>query len=380
VRVLVSGGGTAGHVYPALTVAALVAADEHDDVAFVGAPGSLEERLAGEANIRFVPVKASGWDRARPLSLVVGVLTSLGSLVRCLALLRRERTDVVVGFGGYVSLPLGLAAAVSGVPLVLHEQNSVPGLANRVLSRWATAVCVTYAESVAHLRHRKRAVVTGDPVRESVLSADADAGRRAFGVAADETLLLVFGGSRGARHLNSSIIDLYSNLSVVKGLRIVQIAGPTEVETVREALEAVAGETVPKWWTVTDYVEGMGDLMAAADLVVCRAGATTLAEVSVLGKPSVLVPYPFATDDHQTHNAVPFTNVGGAVVVRDADLDAPSFVETLLPLLQDRDRRQAMASAAARLGRPGAAGAVLEAVTEASGGSPWHHSVHEGKA
>jgi len=365
VRVLVSGGGTAGHVYPALTVAALVSTDARDRVAYVGAPDSLEQRLAGEQGIEFVAVPATGWDRARPLTLVSGLLTAIASTVRCIRLLRHDRTDVVVGFGGYVSVPLSLAAVVRRVPLVLHEQNSVPGVANRVLARFARTVCVTYEDSVARLPHPDRAVVTGDPVRESVRNADRDAGRIAFGVAPDETLLLVFGGSRGARHLNSAVVGLRDRLQEIEGLRVVQIAGPAEAATVRAALETHA-DGAPAWWQVLEYVSEMGDLLAASDLVVCRAGATTLAELSVLGKASVLVPYPYATDDHQTLNAGPFVRAGASVVVADCDLDASGFGEALLALLVDRAARLAMESAALSLGRPDAARALVEAMTAAA--------------
>jgi UDP-N-acetylglucosamine--N-acetylmuramyl-(pentapeptide) pyrophosphoryl-undecaprenol N-acetylglucosamine transferase len=348
-----------------LTVAGLVAADEHSSVALVGAPRSLEERLATEVGFRFLAVRCSGWDRARPWTLVTAVATAVSSLARCIRLLHRERTDVVVGFGGYVSVPLGMAAIVSRVPLVLHEQNSVPGLANRVLARYAAAVCVTYDESVRHLHRGDRAVVTGNPVRASVLTANRARGREAFGIGADEVLLLVFGGSRGARHLNSAVVDLYERLSDVKGLRVVQIAGPTEVETVRARLAEVAGGDVP-WWSVLDYVDGMGDLLAASDLAVCRAGATTLAEVSALGRPSLLVPYPYATDDHQTHNAEPFTRAGAAEAMADCDLDSPRFSEVLLGLLADPAKREAMSRAAIGLGRPHAAEAVMSAVRGAA--------------
>jgi UDP-N-acetylglucosamine--N-acetylmuramyl-(pentapeptide) pyrophosphoryl-undecaprenol N-acetylglucosamine transferase len=348
-----------------LTVAALVSADARDQVAYVGAPGSLEQRLAGDQGVEFVAVRASGWDRSRPLTFVTGVATAVGSTLRCVRLLRRDRTDVVVGFGGYVSVPLSLAAVLRRVPLVLHEQNSVPGVANRFLARFARTVCVTYADSVAFLPLPERAVVTGDPVRESVLRADREAGRAAFGIGGGETLLLVFGGSRGARHVNSAVVALRERLAGVGGLRVVHIAGPTEAATVREALESGGG--IPDWWRVLEYVEGMGNLLAAADLVVCRAGATTLAEVSALGKASLLVPYPYATDDHQTLNAGPFERAGAAVVVADADLNGPGFGEALLALLADPTARTAMEAAAASLGRPDAASAVVRAVTEAGG-------------
>lgn len=321
-------------------------------------------RLAEEAGVEFVAVPVSGWDRARPLTLVTGVATAVASTFRCLRLLRREAADVVVGFGGYVSVPLSLAAVLRGVPLVLHEQNSVPGVANRFLARFARTVCVTYEQSISLLPRPERAVVTGDPVREALLSADRERGRAAFGMSPSSRLLVVFGGSRGARHLNSALVDLRVRLSEVVDLRIVQIAGPSEAPAVRAALGASPGGT-PPWWQVLDYVAEMGDLLAAADLVVCRAGATTLAELSVLGKASVLVPYPFATDDHQTLNAEPFVRAGAAVVIADSQLDSSTFGDTITTLIDDSGARAIMASAAASLGRRNAASDVVDAVRAA---------------
>jgi UDP-N-acetylglucosamine--N-acetylmuramyl-(pentapeptide) pyrophosphoryl-undecaprenol N-acetylglucosamine transferase len=358
-RALVSGGGTAGHICPALAVAQVLAGGGQDQVAFVGAPDSLEERLAAQAGLGFIPVRVSGWDRARPLSLVTGTFSTLASLGRCLRLLRRERIDVVIGFGGYVSLPLGLAAGLSGVPLVIHEQNSVPGVANRMLGRWARRICLTYGSSAGSFGDSARTIVTGDPVREGVLAADGARGRAAFGMGPDDVVLLVFGGSRGARHLNEAVINLYSRLRDVGNLRVVQIAGPKEATTVRAGLARIAGE-VPAWWAVEEYVDGMGDLIAAADLVVCRSGATTLAELSAIGRAAVLIPYPYATDDHQTRNAEPFVAVGAAVAIPDAGLTS---------LLADAARRAIMAGAALTLGRPDAARAVADAARSVARGT-----------
>jgi UDP-N-acetylglucosamine--N-acetylmuramyl-(pentapeptide) pyrophosphoryl-undecaprenol N-acetylglucosamine transferase len=360
-RALVSGGGTAGHIYPALAVARALAATGHDTVAFVGAPDSLEERLAAQAGLEFIPVRVSGWDRARPLSFAKGSATTLRSLGRCVRLLHRERIDVVIGFGG-------LAAAIAHVPLVIHEQNSVPGLANRTLARLARRVCLTYESSLSLLPARGTAIVTGNPVRESVLGASAARGRIAFRVGTDEVLLLVFGGSRGARHLNEVVINLYPRLMQVSGLRVVQIAGPKEAADVRDALGRLAGG-VPAWWLVEEYVDNMGDLMAAADLVVCRSGATTLAELSAIGRASVLVPYPYATDDHQTRNAAPFAEAGASEVIADAALDRADFERMVVSLLEDPGRRAIMADAARTLGRPDAAEAVASAARAAAGGT-----------
>jgi UDP-N-acetylglucosamine--N-acetylmuramyl-(pentapeptide) pyrophosphoryl-undecaprenol N-acetylglucosamine transferase len=365
VRVLVSGGGTAGHVYPSLTVAEHLRDEEHCDVAYVGTPDSLEERLAGEAGILFHAVPAKGFDRAAPLSLVSAAATTLLSLPRCLALLRRSRPEVVIGFGGYVSLPLGLAAALAGIPLVLHEQNAVPGLANKLLSRWARTVCVTYAASVEHLVYPSRAFVTGNPVRAAVASADRSAGRKALKLRKTDLVLLVFGGSRGARHLNTAILDLYKRLSDIPKIRVIHVAGPAEIDSVRESLKALAPKA-DGLWRAFDYIDGMGDALAAADLVVCRAGATTLAELASVGRPSVLVPYPYATDGHQALNATALVAAGAASTVSDAALDSAEFGDEIVRLLTRADVRESMAMAASSLARPMAAHAVAEAAIEAA--------------
>jgi UDP-N-acetylglucosamine--N-acetylmuramyl-(pentapeptide) pyrophosphoryl-undecaprenol N-acetylglucosamine transferase len=237
-----------------LTVAALLASDEHNAVAFVGTPDGLEARLVPEAGFEFHGLPAKGYDRAKPSTFVTSSLTILGSFFRAFGVLRRYKPDVVIGFGGYVSLPLGAAAAFAGVPLVLHEQNSVPGLANRVLSRWAQAVCVTYPDSIGYLPFPQRAVVTGDPVRAEIHRADREAGRRAFKLRKKDVVLLVFGGSRGARHLNTAMLNLYTRLKDVKDLVVLHVAGPTEVEQVRASLKQAAGGQEPPWYRVLDYI------------------------------------------------------------------------------------------------------------------------------
>jgi UDP-N-acetylglucosamine--N-acetylmuramyl-(pentapeptide) pyrophosphoryl-undecaprenol N-acetylglucosamine transferase len=364
----VTGGGTAGHIYPALTVAAQLAA-ERDEVSFVGTPDGLEARLVPEAGVRFHALAARGFDRARPLSAVTATMTTLASAVRAWRLLGRERPDVVIGFGAYVSLPVGLAAVTRGIPLVLHEQNSVPGLANRVLSRWARAVGVTYEESAARFSHPERVTHTGNPVRADVADSTRHSGRERLGLAEDETVLLVFGGSRGARHLNQVLVELRDRLMDIDGLRVLQVAGPSEAASVRDALEAAGGDAAGRW-RVYDYLSEMGQAIAAADLVVSRAGATTIAELTALGAPALVVPYPYATDDHQTGNAATLVDRGAAVLVADADLDSPAFSDALLGLLSDSGRRATMAAASRALGRPDAAERVVALARRIAGATP----------
>jgi UDP-N-acetylglucosamine--N-acetylmuramyl-(pentapeptide) pyrophosphoryl-undecaprenol N-acetylglucosamine transferase len=356
-KVLLSGGGTAGHIYPALTVAARFAA-EHDDILFVGTPDGLEARLVPEAGIEFVGLKAAGYDRARPSTLVTSSAVIAASTFRALRLLRTVRPDVVVGFGGYVSIPVGFAARLTRTPLVLHEQNSVPGMANTTLSRWAEAVGVTYPESAERLAHPARAEVTGNPVRPAVLASTRTDGRLRFGLPADATVLLVFGGSRGARHLNTAVVALSRRLLAIPGLHVVHVAGRAEYGAVAAALEAAGGDGAGRWH-VLDYVDDMGLALAAADLVVARAGATSIAEITALGLPAVLVPYPYATDDHQTKNARACVDSGAAVLIADAELDEERFGDELAALLGDPGRRATMAAASRALGRPDAAERVV---------------------
>ncbi|MDO8848544.1 MAG: undecaprenyldiphospho-muramoylpentapeptide beta-N-acetylglucosaminyltransferase [Coriobacteriia bacterium] len=348
-RVLLSGGGTAGHIYPALTVAGRLVADGHE-VLFVGTPDGLESRLVPEAGIEFVGVPAKGFDRGNPLTIISStalIATSIGSAARAI---RTFGPDVVLGVGGYVSLPVGLAAVLKRVPLVLHEQNSVPGLANRVLSRWARAVGVTYEESLQHLAHPERGVVTGNPVREAVLGADRLRGRAAFDLDAEATVLLVFGGSRGARHINDTFVGLAPQLMGEPSLQVLHSAGRIEAASVASRVADALGRDQRRY-RVVDYIDAMGDAIAAADVVISRAGATSIAEITAIGRAAVLVPYPYATDDHQTLNARAVAEAGGAELVPDDELGSERFREVVLGIVQDAGRRSAMAAASAALGR-----------------------------
>jgi len=336
---------------------------ERDEVTFVGTPQSIESRLVPEAGVAFRALKASGFDRARPWTLVTSSIGIAASAVRAWLWLGRERPDVVIGFGGYVSVPVGLAAVVRRVPLVLHEQNSVPGLANRVLSRWARAVAVTYEESVEALAHPATAVLTGNPVRSEVLKATRARGRDSLGVDDDALMLLVFGGSRGARHINSAVVALLNRLRAVPRLHVVLVAGPAEAAAVRSAVtERPTAEQ--GMVTVFDYVDDMGSAIAAADVVIARAGATSIAELTALGAACILVPYPYATDDHQTTNASAMVAHGAAVLVPDSELDGERLGDELLGLLGDPARRATMSAASRALGRPDAGRRVASLARE----------------
>lgn len=336
---------------------------EHDEVTFVGTPSGLEARLVPSAGVAFRALDASGFDRSRRWTAITGSARILGSAISAWRWMGAERPDVVIGFGAFVSVPVGLAAVWRGIPLVLHEQNSVPGLANRILSRWAKAVGVTYAESVPYLAKPERASITGNPVRQAVLDSSRVEGRAYLGLDDDDLVLLVFGGSRGARHINTAMVALAPRLLERAALRVVHVTGSAEADSVRAAL-AEKGVSTERW-QVLEYLDDMGAALAGCDLAVARAGATSIAEMTALGVPAVLVPYPYATDDHQTGNARTLVDNGAAVLIADAELDSQRFGDELEALLGDGKRRANMAAASKRLARTDATQRVIDMARDA---------------
>jgi UDP-N-acetylglucosamine--N-acetylmuramyl-(pentapeptide) pyrophosphoryl-undecaprenol N-acetylglucosamine transferase len=361
--ILLAGGGTAGHVFPAIAVArALTRLAEDVTPVFVGVEDRLEARLVPEAGFELVTIDAASIPR-RPSPALLRVPGALRRGVRsCRELIVARRAVAAVSFGGYVSFPLNRAAYREQLPMVIHEQNSVPGLTNRVAARWADRIAVTFPGSVPRFRYQERCVVTGDPVRADVLELDRDSRRReareSLGLDPERATLLVFGGSQGARSINRAVADAHGRWKG-RDLQILHATGRAGLEAAERAMEKARNDH-PDGPTVrtVGFLEDMAAAYAAADVVVCRAGATSIAELTVLGIPSVLVPYPHATADHQRENAAALQRVGGGVVIEDDELDGSSLVAAVAPLLDDPAAAVAMARAARAFGRPDAADAV----------------------
>ena len=367
-RVLVAGGGTAGHVFPAIAVAHELQRQSPDvEPVFVGVEDRLEARLVPAAGFRIHYVRAAAIPR-RPSPRMLRVpLTLRHGVRRCVRIIREEGAAGVVSFGGYVSFPLDRAAARTGTPLVIHEQNSVPGLTNRIAGRWASRVAVTFPGSADRFARPERCVVTGNPVREDLLGLDREARRRpareGFGLDPDTPTVLVFGGSQGARSLNRAVVDAHHLLADTR-LQILHVAGKSGYPSAAAAWERARSTRPTPQVRVTEFIENMVDAYAAADVVVCRAGATSIAELTVLGIPAVLVPYPHATADHQTANARALERAGGAAVVDDHDLDGARLAAAVRPFLEDMSLAAAASRASRAFGRPDAAANVARLVLE----------------
>ena len=361
--IVLSGGGTAGHINPALALAEVLQ-ERGCEVRYAGTPKGVEARLVPQAGIPFEAFEASGFDRAHLSTLPKGVVTIQKSTGKAKKWFDEIHPDAVVGFGGYVCIPVARAAEQRGIPVVVHEQNSVMGMANKYLARRAQAVCLTYEHAAEALSDKSRVVITGNPVRKSVFDATREEGREAFGIPQDARMLLVTGGSRGARHLNQAVCSLKQQLLSYEDLHIVHVTGPKELDTVTEEL-ALTPEEAERWQLI-GYTDQMGLAMAATDAIVSRAGATSLAEISARAIPALLVPFPYATEDHQTMNARSCVEAGAAYMVADDAVEGPEFKKLLCELIEDEGLRGRMAAAARAQKTKDAAGLLADVVIKAA--------------
>lgn len=364
-KVVFAGGGTGGHVYPGITVArALLERDPGAKVVFVGTRKGLEADVVPREGFAFFTIEVAGFRRKLSPDVVLTAIRACKGFAQSLAILRRERPDVVVGTGGYVSGPVVVAAWTLGIPTLIHEQNALPGFTTRLLSRIASAVAVTYQESTRYLARKSEIVVTGNPVRKSILTAGRLEGARAIGLDASRPTLLVFGGSQGARAINEAMVAAVPDLLARnRDLQVIHQTGRRDHAWVVAELETRGvdrGKT--SRLVVEPYLYEMHMAMACADLVVSRAGAISIAEITARGLPAVLIPFPGAAEGHQERNARALEAAGAAVVILQSELGGDVLRDTVEALLRDRARLERMSRSSRSLGRPHAADALADMV------------------
>jgi undecaprenyldiphospho-muramoylpentapeptide beta-N-acetylglucosaminyltransferase len=361
---IVAGGGTAGHVLPGLAISRALVARGHPagTVHFVGSERGIEARLVPAAGFPLTLLPGRGLERRLSFANARAVAGIVRGIFRSIALVRRERPAVVVALGGYASVPCGLAAALWRVPIVVAEQNIVPGAANRLVSLFARASAVSFPGTPL-----PRAVVTGNPIRPEMLTIGRDAAtkadaRQVLGIEDGRQVLVVFGGSLGALSINRATLDAARAWRDRGDLAIRHVIGARDWDSLRSALPEPLRAGLQ--YQPVRYEERMDLALAAADLVVCRAGSSTVFELAAAALPSVLVPSPYVTADHQTGNARFLVQAGGAVMVPDAELDGPRLGSEVDALLADPERLAAMGKAAHTLARPDAADRVAALAEE----------------
>ena len=328
------------------------------EVSFLGTRERIEAELVPAADFEIDFFEVSGIDRRNPLRAARAGLEALGAVSAARKTLRRRGADVVMGGGGFVAGPAGVAAILTGTPLVLTEADSHLGLANRLLAGRARRVCLAFPIAG---REGEPYMVTGRPVPRAVLEADRSAARERFGVAGDARCLLVFGGSQGARSINLAAVEAFAERGG-RDFHVVHITGRRDFAEVEQRLAAAPHADR---YTLLPYEPNLGDGLAAADLVLARSGGSIF-EVVAVGRPAILVPFPFATADHQTANAEWMRAGGAATVIADAELNAERLGTEVSAVLADASRLESMAAAARGLAKPDAARRIADEVLEAA--------------
>lgn len=353
-RLLLAGGGTGGHLFPAVAIAErLLAAEPGAATLFVGTAKGIEAEVLPKLGLSLKTIDIAGFVGKRLGAKLALVPKLLRSIRQSLRILDDFRPDVVLGVGGYASAPVLVAAKQRGVPFVIHEQNAYPGLTNRLLGRWAARNCLTFAEAAKHFPAGSTEL-TGNPVRVGMHACPP--------LAEGDPRLLVFGGSRGARAINDALLAALPHLEKWHGrLRIRHQTGRDDIGRVADGYRRAGWSEAE----VLPFIDDMAGAYADAHLVVCRAGATTIAELTVVGRPALMIPFPFAAGDHQSANARAMAEKGAALHLPQSELTGERLAILLDGLLGDLRRLQEMAGAARSLGRRDAADRVLAACRRA---------------
>ncbi len=367
-KYIISGGGTGGHIFPAVSIAnALREADPNCEILFVGALGRMEMERVPQAGYKIIGLPVKGFDRSRPWKNIRVMIDLIRSMIQARKIVRDFRPDVGIGVGGYASGAAMKVAAKMGVPILLQEQNGFAGVTNKLLKDDAKKICVAY-EGMERFFPKDKIILTGNPVRQNLTSGTKEEAIKYFNEEFDvnftteKKTLLIIGGSLGARTINQSIIAHLNEL-IQSGIQVIWQTGKNYFADCQTALEEYNSKfkIQNSKFICTDFVSQMPLAYALADLVISRAGASSISELCLLGKPSILVPSPNVAEDHQTHNAMALVKKDAAVLVKDADAK-DALIATALPLIKDDKQLESLHKNILKLSLPDSAKHIAQEV------------------
>lgn len=348
-RVLFAGGGTAGHINPAISIADYTAECEKDFTAlFIGTKNGMETKLVPKAGYSLKFIDIEGFDRKHMLKNISVLKKLIKSQRECKKIIKSFKPDCVVCTGGYVSGPVAMAAKKMGVPSLIHEQNVYPGLTVRGAEKYVSYLALSFEETVNHMKHKEKCVVTGNPIRREILKADYAEARKKLGI--EKPFVLIFGGSLGADKINSTVIDILPRIKADNKISLLFGTGDRNYDAVMEAIRE-KNIQLSDDVRVVSYIDNMADCMAGADLVVSRAGAITVSEIAALNKPSILIPSPNVVRNHQEQNAREFENNGAAAVILESELTADSLYDRIMETVLDAESLSSMSKSLEKLAK-----------------------------
>lgn len=357
-KVILSGGGTGGHIFPAVAIANEIKRRVPDaECLFVGAEGRMEMEKVPAAGYKIVGLWISGLQRKLTLSNLSFPFKVLSSLIRAKKILKEFQPDIVIGTGGYASGPMLRAASSKGIPTLIHESNSYPGITNRILAKKVSRICVGY-EGMEKYFPKQKLVYTGNPVRQDIadIGMKRVEGLRTFGYSGEKKIVLVVGGSLGARGINEAVGASLGMLAE-NDIELLWQTGKLYFEKAKQQTASFAAQNI----RATDFITKMDLAYAIADVVISRAGAGAVSELCIIKKPSILVPLPTAAEDHQTQNAMSLVNRDAAILVKDADAKARLVVEAVA-LVKDEARQKQLSENMAKLAMPKATEVIVDEV------------------
>lgn len=359
-RIVLTGGGTGGHIYPALAVAKQCSVEyPESEFLYIGGEKGLEKSLVPKENIPFEAINITGFRRKITTDNIKTVVRFLRGVRTSKKLLRQFNPDVIIGTGGYVCGPVVYAAAKLGIPSLIHEQNAIPGLTNRFLSKYVNTVAVSFEDSEKAFPGVKRVVYTGNPRATTVSEADYKLGLASLGLPEGSKIVLVVGGSGGAKAINDAMIQMSPLLHSLEHIHFVYVTGERYYESTVEQIQSRIGK-LPSNLMVLPYVHNMPEVLACTSLIINRAGASFLAEITALGIPSILIPSPNVTNNHQEKNARQLERAGAAEVILEADIKGEHIFGVIQSIIEDKTKHQLMSDASRSLGKPDSAHLVVK--------------------
>ena len=341
-KIVFAGGGTGGHINPALSIAGYVSQKDEDfEALFIGTKRGLETKLVPKAGYKIEYIDIEGFNRKNLLKNIKVLKKLHDSQKKCEEILREFKPDCVVCTGGYVSGPVAMAAGKLGIPALIHEQNVYPGLTVNASEKYVTYVAVSFEETIRHMKNSPKCICTGNPVRSEIILANKEQARKELGINGDIPLVLIFGGSLGAEKINEAVIDMLKTASTEKKFKLIFGTGDRNFERVMEIVRErniIPDDDIK----ILPYINNMNTVMAAADLAVSRSGAITVSELAVLEKPSILIPSPNVVRNHQEQNARAIESAGGARVLCEDELSGESLYKLIIELISDKKMLNSM--------------------------------------
>lgn len=345
-KIVVSGGGTGGHIYPALALVKTVLSENPDaEVLYIGTERGLESSIVPRNHIPFQTIEITGFKRKLSFENIKTIIRFIKGVNKSKQILQQFKPDIVIGTGGYVCGPVVYAAHQLKIPTIIHEQNSVPGLTNKFLSKFVDRIAISFKEAEEFFP-KEKVVLTGNPRATEVLGHDGIKGKQSVGLSLTKKTVLIFGGSRGARPINEAVLSILKDFAK-RDYQVLYVTGEVHFESVKDEVKRTGN---PDNVIVVPFVHNMPEILAGVDLVVSRAGATSIAEFTSIGLPSILIPSPYVTNNHQEKNAMSLQEADAALVILEKELSGEQLLNAIDGIIMDKEKLERMGKNSKRFG------------------------------